>query len=56
MLKHFEHTVKDYSDHIAEIDNKLVAIMEGMLDAALAKVSVQQTSGHHGGHARCCVS
>ena len=32
--------LQDYGDHIAEITNKLVAIMDGMLDSNLKKVSL----------------
>jgi len=30
--------VKDYSDHISEISNKLVAIMDSMLEMNISKV------------------
>ena len=30
--------LQDYTDHVAEIGNKLVSIMDGMLDMTLAKV------------------
>jgi len=41
MLKHFEHVCKDYNDHIAEIANKLVSIMETMLDQQLSNWEVK---------------
>jgi vacuolar protein sorting-associated protein 54 len=41
MLKHFDHLLKDYTDHITEISNKLVAIMDSMIEMSLAKWEVK---------------
>ncbi|XP_014669126.1 PREDICTED: vacuolar protein sorting-associated protein 54-like [Priapulus caudatus] len=35
--KHFDQALKDYNDHIDEIANKLLAIMDTMIDSQLAK-------------------
>ena len=39
MVKHFDSVLKDYNDHITELANKLVFIMDNMLEANLARVS-----------------
>uniref|UniRef100_H2ZNG3 Vacuolar protein sorting-associated protein 54 C-terminal domain-containing protein n=1 Tax=Ciona savignyi TaxID=51511 RepID=H2ZNG3_CIOSA len=31
VLRHFDHITKDYQDHIMEIENKLLAIVEGVI-------------------------
>ncbi|CAH1791272.1 unnamed protein product [Owenia fusiformis] len=41
MMKHFDSILKDYNDHIQEISNKLVAILEGMLEAQLSRWEVK---------------
>ncbi|KAL5008620.1 hypothetical protein ScPMuIL_014201 [Solemya velum] len=41
MIKHLEQITKDYNDHIGEILNKLVTIMEGMEEAQLSKWEVK---------------
>lgn len=37
MLKHLDQITKDYLDHIEEISNKLVAIMEGLTESYVIK-------------------
>ena len=37
---------QDYKDHIAELANKFVVIMDSMLDTSLSKVSLLNTSHH----------
>nr|XP_021145007.1 vacuolar protein sorting-associated protein 54 isoform X2 [Columba livia] len=41
MLRHFDHIMKDYHDHIAEISAKLVAIMDSLFDKLLSKYEVK---------------
>ncbi|CAG5127416.1 unnamed protein product [Candidula unifasciata] len=41
MLKHFEKVMKDYDDHIEEINLKLVTISENMAEAQLSKYEVK---------------
>ncbi|KAK3092497.1 hypothetical protein FSP39_003642 [Pinctada imbricata] len=41
MLKHFDQVQKDYSDHINEISNKLVTVMEGVVSSQLVKWEVK---------------
>ncbi|XP_045182088.2 vacuolar protein sorting-associated protein 54-like [Mercenaria mercenaria] len=41
MLKHFDQILKDYQDHIDEISNKLVTIMESMVDSQLSRWEVK---------------
>ncbi|XP_071079341.1 vacuolar protein sorting-associated protein 54-like [Haliotis cracherodii] len=41
MLKHFEQIIKDYKDHIDEINNKLLTIMENMMEAQLSQYEVK---------------
>ncbi|KAK2182244.1 hypothetical protein NP493_359g01052 [Ridgeia piscesae] len=41
MLNHLDHVLKDYKDHIAELANKFVVIMDSMLDASLSKWEVK---------------
>ncbi|XP_052766804.1 vacuolar protein sorting-associated protein 54-like [Mya arenaria] len=41
MLKHFDQISKDYTDHIDEINNKLVTIMESMVDSQLSRWEVK---------------
>ncbi|XP_023680859.1 vacuolar protein sorting-associated protein 54 isoform X1 [Paramormyrops kingsleyae] len=41
ILRHFDHITKDYSDHIAEILAKLVAIMDSLFEKALSKYEVK---------------
>lgn len=39
--KQFDQALKDYNDHIQEISNKLVSIMESMIEAQLSKWEVK---------------
>ncbi|XP_054634220.1 vacuolar protein sorting-associated protein 54 isoform X2 [Dunckerocampus dactyliophorus] len=41
VLRHFDHITKDYSDHIAEIWAKLVAIMDSVFEKVLSKYEVK---------------
>lgn len=41
VLRHFDHIMKDYNDHIAEISAKLVAIMDGLFEKFLSKYEVK---------------
>ncbi|XP_061736689.1 vacuolar protein sorting-associated protein 54 isoform X5 [Nerophis ophidion] len=41
VLRHFDHITKDYSDHIAEIWAKLVAIMDSAFEKILTKYEVK---------------
>ncbi|XP_034043639.1 vacuolar protein sorting-associated protein 54 [Thalassophryne amazonica] len=41
VLRHFDHIIKDYNDHITEILAKLVAIMDGLFEKVLAKYEVK---------------
>ncbi|KAL3873549.1 hypothetical protein ACJMK2_036648 [Sinanodonta woodiana] len=41
MLKYFDQILKDYKDHIEEISNKLVTIMESMVHAQLSRWEVK---------------
>ncbi|NXG59744.1 VPS54 protein, partial [Hemiprocne comata] len=41
MLRHFDHIMKDYHDHVAEISAKLVAIMDSLFDKLLSKYEVK---------------
>lgn len=41
MLKHLDQILKDYQDHIDEISNKLVTIMESMVDQQLSRWEVK---------------
>ncbi|XP_033735707.1 vacuolar protein sorting-associated protein 54-like [Pecten maximus] len=41
MLKHFDQVKKDYMDHINEITNKLVSVMEGVVESQLVKWEVK---------------
>ncbi|XP_039266880.2 vacuolar protein sorting-associated protein 54-like [Styela clava] len=40
-LKHFDHVSKDYKDHITEIDNKLVNIMDSAIENNLSRWQVK---------------
>lgn len=40
-LKHFDHVTKDYKDHITEIDNKLVSIMDSAIENNLSRWQVK---------------
>ncbi|XP_018411152.1 PREDICTED: vacuolar protein sorting-associated protein 54 isoform X2 [Nanorana parkeri] len=41
LLRQFDHIIKDYNDHIAEISAKLVSIMDGLFDKLLSKYEVK---------------
>ncbi|XP_052275668.1 vacuolar protein sorting-associated protein 54-like isoform X1 [Dreissena polymorpha] len=41
MLKHFDAIVKDYKGHVEEISNKLVTIMESMVDTQISRWEVK---------------
>ncbi|PWA29323.1 hypothetical protein CCH79_00013924 [Gambusia affinis] len=41
VLRHFDHIMKDYNDHIAEISAKLVAIMDSLFEKFLSKYEVK---------------
>ena len=41
MLRHFDHVSKDYTDHIQEIDNKLLLIMDNHLIGSLNEWRVE---------------
>lgn len=41
MMKHLDQAYKDYNDHINEITNKLVNVMEGVIQAQLVKWEVK---------------
>ncbi|KAL4238528.1 Vacuolar protein sorting-associated protein 54 [Mactra antiquata] len=41
MLKHFDQITKDYQDHIDEISNKLVTILECLVDTQLSRWEVK---------------
>lgn len=40
-LRHFDKVIRDYKNHIEEIDNKLVYIIESMFDAQFSKYEVK---------------
>ncbi|XP_028675956.1 vacuolar protein sorting-associated protein 54 [Erpetoichthys calabaricus] len=41
ILRHFDHIMKEYNDHIAEISAKLVAIMDSLFEKVLTKYEVK---------------
>ena len=40
MIVYVVDVLQDYNDHISELANKLVSIMDGVFDLSLSKVSV----------------
>ncbi|XP_037106826.1 vacuolar protein sorting-associated protein 54 [Syngnathus acus] len=41
VLRHFDHIIKDYNDHVSEIWAKLVAIMDSVFEKVLTKYEVK---------------